>query len=92
MAVFPYGNDPQGDRFRLLENNLTGFDFQPRELSWLVDPVYLPGRYDTIAMPAFLLLYAIGLERLSRVRIGQAVVLDPSRPGWRSTVSRTSCR
>jgi len=35
--------------------------------SQLIDPIYLPGRYDTVALPAFLLLYAVGLERLSRI-------------------------
>jgi hypothetical protein len=42
-------------------------------------PIYLPGRYDTIVLPVCLMLMAVGLDRLVRVRwwmgSGVAVVL-----------------
>jgi mannosyltransferase len=31
-------------------------------------PLYLPGRYDTIALPPFLMLLAVGLDRLGEIR------------------------
>lgn len=42
--------------------------------SLAIDPIYLPGRYDTIALPAFALLYASSLERVARTPAGWPVV------------------
>lgn len=36
--------------------------------SWLSVPLYLPGRYDTIVLPIFLVLFAVGLDRIWRWR------------------------
>lgn len=49
---------------------LTGFLFGPllitQAYSFLRQPIYLVGRYDIIALPPFLILYALGLEKLLR--------------------------
>ena len=36
--------------------------------SWLSVPLYLPGRYDTMVLPIFLVLFAVGLDRIWRWR------------------------
>jgi 4-amino-4-deoxy-L-arabinose transferase-like glycosyltransferase len=45
--------------------------------SWLVQPIYYVGRYDTVVLPVFLILFAIGLDQTTRVRpwLGGALVL-----------------
>ncbi|MEZ4217420.1 MAG: glycosyltransferase family 39 protein [Myxococcota bacterium] len=43
--------------------------------SLAVAPIYLPGRYDTIALPPFVLLYAAGLERVARTPAGWPIAL-----------------
>jgi hypothetical protein len=45
--------------------------------SFLVTPLYLVGRYDTIALPAFLILLAMGIDKVwtARPYLGWALVL-----------------
>jgi hypothetical protein len=36
--------------------------------SWVREPVYLVGRYDTFVLPIYLILFAVGLDKIMRVR------------------------
>jgi hypothetical protein len=62
--------------------------------SALVQPVYLVGRYDTIVLPAFLILMGVGLDRLLRARwwIGAPVVVVVLWLGvtWFAAVARNT--
>jgi 4-amino-4-deoxy-L-arabinose transferase-like glycosyltransferase len=60
---------------------LVAFLLLPLSAAWLYSalrqPLYLVGRYDTIVLPAFLILIGVGLERLLRTRwwVGAPVVV-----------------
>lgn len=51
---------------------LTGVLLLPLAGAWLasffLEPLYLVGRYDTIVLPVFLVVFAAGLERLTRAK------------------------
>ena len=44
---------------------------------WLIAPIYYVGRYDTIVLPVFLIVFAIGLERILRMdrRVGTVAMM-----------------
>jgi mannosyltransferase len=69
-AVLPWAERDPREPSRPAKVVLLGFLFIPLlgawVYSWLREPLYLVGRYDTIVLPVFLILFAAGLDRIIR--------------------------
>lgn len=72
LAIAPWRDQPPLARARRVTIALLVFLAFPLVTAWLYSfvrqPLYLVGRYDTIALPAFLILLAIGLDKIVRVQ------------------------
>jgi hypothetical protein len=70
IAVLPWAEWRPRDEARSATYALLGFLFIPLLGSWLYSflraPVYYVGRYDTIVLPIFLIIFAIGLDKILR--------------------------
>jgi 4-amino-4-deoxy-L-arabinose transferase-like glycosyltransferase len=79
LALVPRGDS--GPEVQRSKRILTCFLFGPLLLtyaySFLMSPLYLVGRYDTIALPAFLILLAMGIDKVwtARPHLGPALLL-----------------
>ena len=72
LAALPWAEERPRREARIAVKSLLCFLFVPLVGAWLYSwfrqPLYLVGRYDTIVLPIFLILFAIGLEKLLRRR------------------------
>jgi hypothetical protein len=73
---------------------LIGFLFVPLVGAWVyslvLSPLYLVGRYDTIALPVFLILLAIGLDHAFAVRVWLGSALAAAVLGLAALSSATT--
>ncbi len=78
LAILGSSDASGDDSVRAVKSTLLGFLFVPLlaswAYSWLITPVYHVGRYDTIVLPVFLIIFAIGLENILRMSRGMGIV------------------